>query len=45
MPAALHRKLARQARRKGLTGRRKDSYIYSVLNKVEKAHKTKMPRH
>ena len=36
MPKALHDRLARQARKAGLTGKRKNAYIYSVLNKVEK---------
>lgn len=36
MPKALHRKLARTAAKKGLTGDRAAAYIYGTLNKVEK---------
>lgn len=36
MPAKLHRTLERQARKKGLKGKRKDAYVYGTLAKVEK---------
>ena len=36
MPKALHDKLAREATKKGLTGKRKDAYVYGTMNKVEK---------
>lgn len=39
MPKALHKKLEREAREKHLTGKRKDAYVYSVLDKV--VHKKK----
>ena len=35
MPKALHDKLAREGRKKGLTGKRLDAYIYGTLNKIE----------
>lgn len=35
MPKALHRRLARQATKKGLSGDRRDAYIYGTLYKVE----------
>lgn len=41
MPKALHRKLARKAAAKGLTGDRAAAYIYGTLNKVEKKGKRK----
>ena len=34
MPKALERKLARTARRKGLTGKRLDAYVYGTMNKL-----------
>ena len=36
MPKALHRKLERQAKKKNLTGERKDRYIYGTLNKKKR---------
>lgn len=39
MPKKLHDALARQANRKGLTGKRKAAYVYGTMNKVEKAKK------
>lgn len=39
MPKELHDKLERQARKKGLTGKRKDAFVFGTLNKVEKATK------
>lgn len=41
MPKALHRKLAKQATKQGLTGERKDAYIYGTMKKVESAKKKK----
>lgn len=39
MPKKLHDKLAREAKKKGLTGKRKDAYVYGTLNKIEKKKK------
>jgi hypothetical protein len=39
MPKKLHNALKRQANKKGLKGKRRDRYIYSTLNKVEKRKK------
>lgn len=39
MPKALHRKLTKQAKKKGLTGKRKGAYIYGTMKKVEKKKK------
>ncbi len=36
MPKALHRKLNKQARKKGLKGKRKNAYIYGTMKKIEK---------
>jgi hypothetical protein len=36
MPKAIHDKLARQAKKKGLKGKRRDAYVYGTLNKIEK---------
>ena len=36
VPKELHRKLAKKAREKGLTGERKDAYVYGTMNKIEK---------
>jgi hypothetical protein len=41
MPKELHRRLARQARKKGLKGKRKKRYIYGTMNKIEKRKKKK----
>jgi len=40
MPKKLHRKLAKTARKKGLTGKRKKAYIYGTMSKI-KGRKTK----
>jgi hypothetical protein len=37
MPKALHRKLSREATAKGLTGRRRQAYIYGTIARVKKA--------
>lgn len=34
MPKELEQRLERQARRKGLTGDRKDAYVYGTLRKT-----------
>lgn len=39
MPKALHSKLEKTAKKKGLTGKRKDAYVYGTMSKVEKAKK------
>jgi len=39
MPKALHKKLARQATKKGLKGKRRAAYIYSTMRKTEKGKK------
>ncbi len=36
MPKAMHDALARQAKKKGLTGERKNAYIYGTMAKQEK---------
>ena len=39
MPKKLHAELEKQAKAKGLTGERKNAYVYGTLNKVEKRKK------
>jgi len=39
MPKKLHDALKRSARKKGLTGKRRDAYIYGTLSKHEKRKK------
>ena len=41
MPKELHDKLKRQARKKGLKGKRKKKYVYGTLNKAEKVKRKK----
>lgn len=41
MPKKLHAKLARQATRRGLTGRAKDRYIYGTMARVERSKKSR----
>lgn len=41
MPKWLHNKLKKQASKQGLTGERKDAYVYGTLNKYEKSKKRK----
>jgi hypothetical protein len=41
MPKALHEKLKRQARRKGLSGEAFDRYVYGTMNEVESRKKKK----
>lgn len=40
MPKALHDKLAREATKRGLTGERRDAYVYGTLAKVDKLRKS-----
>lgn len=35
MPKALHDRLAREAKKKGLKGDRKNAFIYGTLSKIE----------
>lgn len=44
MPKALHRKLDKEAKKKGMTGKRKDRYVYGTLEKVKKEEKRKRAR-
>jgi hypothetical protein len=45
MPKKVHDKLVREAKKKGLTGKRKDAYVYGTLNKIEgKPSSKKKPR-
>jgi len=39
MPKELHRKLSRQATKKGLKGKRKKAYIYGTMKKIAKRKK------
>jgi len=41
MPKALHRALSRSASKKGLTGKRRNAYIYGTMNKIAKRRKRK----
>jgi hypothetical protein len=41
MPRVLHEKLAKQARKQGLTGERAKAYIYGTLNRLEKGEGSK----
>ncbi len=36
MPKALHRKLVRGAKKKGLTGKRKRAYVYGTMEIIKK---------
>jgi len=36
MPKKLHDKLEREAKKKGLKGKRKNAYVYGTLDKIEK---------
>lgn len=36
MPKEMERKLARQADKKGLSGKRKDAYVFGTMNKAGK---------
>jgi hypothetical protein len=39
MPKELHDKLVREARKKGLTGKRANAYVYGTMAKIEAAKK------
>lgn len=39
MPKELHDKLAREARKRGLKGKRFNAYVYGTLNKIESQRK------
>jgi hypothetical protein len=39
MPKKMHDALARQAAKKGLTGKRKDAYVYGTMAKAAKKGK------
>ena len=36
MPKALHDRLAREAAKKGLSGKRRDAYVYGTMAKIDK---------
>lgn len=36
MPKEVHNRLVREANKKGLTGERKNAYVYGTLNRIEK---------
>ena len=44
MPKKLHRKLKRQARKKGYKGKRADRYVYGTMTNIEKKRKRKRKR-
>jgi hypothetical protein len=44
MPAAAHRALEKEAKKKGLKGKRKDAYVYGTLNKIETAKAAYKPK-
>jgi hypothetical protein len=39
MPKKLHKKLSKQATKKGLKGKRKKAYVYGTLKKAKKRKK------
>ncbi len=39
MPKALHDKLAKEAQKKGLKGKKKNAFVFGTLNKIEKRKK------
>ena len=41
MPKKLHEKLKKEAKKKKLTGKRAQAYIYGTLNKIEKRTRKK----
>ena len=41
MPKKLHAKLEKQAKKAGLTGERKDAYVYGTMRKIEQPKKKK----
>jgi len=44
MPKKKHDELLRQARAKGLTGKRRDAYVYGTLDTIKKRHNAKVAR-
>lgn len=42
MPKKLHAKLEKQAKKAGLTGERKDAYVYGTMRKIEQPKKKSM---
>ena len=36
MPEKMHKALKKQAKKKGLTGKRKDVYIFGTMSKIKK---------
>ena len=44
MPKAEHDELVRRANELGLTGKRRDAYVYGTLHKIKKARKAKRAR-
>ena len=41
MPKKLHRKLNKAANKAGLSGSRKNAYVYGTMNKIEKRRSAK----
>jgi hypothetical protein len=39
MPKALEKKLRKEGRRQGLSGKRLDAYVYGTIQKIEKKKK------
>lgn len=39
MPEKMHKVLKKQAKKKGLTGKRKDAYVWGTMNKIKKGKK------
>lgn len=44
MPKKLHDKLEKEAKKKKLTGARKNAYVFGPLFKIEKEKKKKKPK-
>jgi len=44
MPKEMHRALEARAKKMGLTGERKDAYVYGTMRKVEGMPKKKKPK-
>jgi hypothetical protein len=40
VPKALHDRLAREAAKKGLTGERRNAYVYGTMAKIDKLRKS-----
>lgn len=41
MPKTVHKKLAKEAHKKGLHGTRKNAYVYGALQRIDKMRKEK----